>query len=95
MALQQLNPLLMALLMALILLLLTALMPWLLSVGGSKSRTVREEVVELVGCPKCGYEASRKYEKGDYVGKVVGTCPRSDGSLVIKAIYVERYESPQ
>ncbi len=92
---QQFDLLTVALLMALLMLLLAALVPWLLSVTRPKPKAVREEVVELVGCPVCGHEISRKYEKGDYVGKVVGTCPRGDGALVVKAIYVEKYESPK
>ncbi len=92
---QQVNPLLILLLAALIMLSLMALMPWLFSLSRSRSKAVREEVVELVGCPKCGHEYSRKYERGSYVGKEVGACPRGDGPLVVKAIYVERHEGPE
>lgn len=88
---QQFDALVTALLIALFLLLLTTLLPWLMAMVSSKSKVVREEVVEVLGCPKCGYESSRKYEKGDYVGKVVGTCPKDSDSLVVKAIYVEKY----
>lgn len=88
---QQIDTLMTALLIALFLLLLTTLLPWLISATSSRSKAVKEELVELVGCPKCGYESSRKYEKGDYVGKVVGTCPKDSSSLVVKVIYVEKY----
>ncbi|MEM1623215.1 MAG: hypothetical protein QW780_03985 [Sulfolobales archaeon] len=87
----QLDALMTALLIALFLLLLTTLLPWLISVTTSKSKVVKEEPIELVGCPKCGYESSRKYEKGDYVGKVVGTCPKDSSFLIVKAIYVEKH----
>lgn len=87
----QLDSLLVALMIAALLLLLTAVLPWILSVASSKSRVVKEELVEVVKCLKCDYESVRKYEKGDYVGKVVGSCPNDKGSLVVKAIYVERY----
>ena len=87
----QLDPLLMALLIAAFLLILTTLMPWLLSATSSRARVVREETVEVVGCTTCDYESVRRYEKGDYVGKAVGTCPKDGSSLVVKAIYVERF----
>lgn len=93
MLIQQFDALVTAMLIALLLLLLTTLLPWLISAASSKSKVVREELVELIGCPKCGYESSRKYEKGDYVGKIVGTCPKDSSSLVIKAIYVEKHMS--
>lgn len=88
---QQFDALIMALVIAFALILLTALLPWLISATSSKSRAVREELVEVVGCLKCDYESSRKYEKGDYVGRVVGTCPKDGASLVVKAIYLERH----
>lgn len=91
MLIQQIDTLMTALLIALFLLLLTTLLPWLISATSSRSKVAREELVELVGCLKCGYESSRKYEKGDYVGKVVGTCPKDGSSLIVRAIYVERY----
>jgi|YelNatPaOPRAMG01_1025707.scaffolds.fasta_scaffold03777_12 hypothetical protein len=87
----QLDALLMALMIAVLLLLLTAVFPWILSAVGSKSKVTREELVEVVRCLKCGYESVRRHEKGDYVGKIVGSCPNDGGSLVVKAIYVEKY----
>ncbi|MDW8011172.1 MAG: hypothetical protein RMH84_06245 [Sulfolobales archaeon] len=90
MLLQQFDTLIMALIIAFALLLLTALLPWLISAASSRSRAVREELVEVVGCLRCDYESSKKHEKGDYVGKVVGTCPKDGAFLVVKAIYVER-----
>lgn len=91
MLIQQFDALIMALLIALLLLVLTALLPWLISLTSSKPKAVREELVEVVRCPSCSYESPRKYEKGDYVGKIVGTCPRDSKPLVVKAIYIEKY----
>lgn len=87
----QLDTFLIALMIMTLLLLLTAVLPWIFSAASSKSKAVKEELVEVIKCLKCDYESIRKYEKGDYVGKIVGSCPNDGGSLVVKAIYVEKY----
>jgi hypothetical protein len=82
------DPLLAALLILSVLLILTTLLPWILT-STRKPGPAREELVSVLGCSKCGYEEIRKYGKGDYVGRPVGTCPRDGSRMVIKAIYVE------
>ena len=82
------DPLLTALLLLSILLILTALMPWLMA-STRRPRPTREELVSVLRCVRCGYEEVRKYSKGDYVGRPIGTCPRDGGQVVVKVIYVE------
>ncbi|MCC6046780.1 MAG: hypothetical protein LM571_01110 [Desulfurococcaceae archaeon] len=82
------DPLLTALLILSALLILTTLLPWILAFT-RKPGPAREELVSVLRCSKCGYEEIRKYNKGDYVGRPVGSCPRDGSRMVIKAIYVE------
>jgi hypothetical protein len=82
------DPLLTALLILSALLVLTTLLPWILAFT-RKPGPAREELVSVLRCSKCGYEEIRKYNKGDYVGRPVGSCPRDGSRMVIKAIYVE------
>lgn len=91
MVISQLDPLFMALLIAMFLFILATLVPWLISAARPKSKVTREEIVEVIGCTKCGYESMRKYEKGDYVGRIIGSCPKDGSSLIVKAIYTEKF----
>lgn len=45
------------------------------------------EVRRLVACDACGVESEGPFEKGDYVFRQVGQCPRCSGQLYIKALY--------
>jgi hypothetical protein len=45
------------------------------------------EVRRLVACDKCGVETEGPVESGDHIFREIGTCPRCDGQLYIKAIY--------
>jgi len=84
------DPLLTALLILSVLLVLTTLIPWIMA-SARKPKPTREELVSVLRCVKCGYEEVRRYDKGDYVGKPVGSCPRDGGQVVVKAIYVETF----
>ena len=84
------DPLLVGLLILSMLLLITTLLPWLVA-STRKPRPIREELISVLRCIRCGYEEVRKYDKGDYVGKPVGTCPKDGGKVVVKAIYVESF----
>ncbi|ABM80733.1 hypothetical protein [Hyperthermus butylicus] len=47
--------------------------------------------ITLLRCSSCGYEKTRRFKEGDYVGLVdQGTmCPRCGKPMVVHAIYVE------
>ncbi len=49
--------------------------------------------ITRVKCMSCGYTEERDFTKGDYVGKIVGKCPKCGGQLVVDAIF-RRKEEP-
>jgi len=44
--------------------------------------------VTVIKCEKCDYREERKFQRGDYIFKRVGTCKRCLGHLYIDDIYV-------
>ncbi len=84
------DPLLAGLLILSVLLLISTLLPWLIA-STRRPKPTREELISVLRCVRCGYEEVRKYDKGDYVGKPVNTCPKDGGQVVVKAIYVESF----
>ncbi len=51
-----------------------------------------EKTVTVLRCYDCGYQVEREFRKGDYVGKLVGKCPRCGAPLYVHAIYVKLEE---
>ena len=45
------------------------------------------EVRRLIACEGCDVESEGPFEKGDYVFREVGKCPRCGGLLFVKALY--------
>ncbi len=45
------------------------------------------EVRRLIACDACNVESEGPFEKGDYVFREVGECPRCGGQLYVKALY--------
>ena len=50
----------------------------------------RYRIVKVVKCKKCGYVEVGVPQKGDYVFKETGTCPRCKGPMYIISIYREK-----
>ena len=50
------------------------------------------KVLTVIRCTKCNYENIKDFEKGDYVLKEVGSCPKCDGTLLIYSIFRETKE---
>lgn len=50
-------------------------------------------VLRLIVCQSCGVESEGPFQKGDYVFKTVGKCPRCKGTLYIKALYTPEQKS--
>ena len=46
-------------------------------------------VLTLIQCLKCDYRDMREFEKGDYILKEIGPCPKCSGTLVIYSIFRE------
>lgn len=53
------------------------------------------KIVTLKKCLSCNYLLSKPYEKGEYIGKKEGKCPKCDGETIITAIYLEPPSQPQ
>ena len=47
------------------------------------------DVSTTIQCDRCNYETTRKFERGDYIFKEVGSCPKCKGNLFISSIYRE------
>ena len=50
------------------------------------------KVLTMIRCTKCNYMSVRDFEKGDYILKEAGTCPKCDGTLLIHSIFRETKE---
>ncbi|MEM2320789.1 MAG: hypothetical protein QXS79_02750 [Candidatus Bathyarchaeia archaeon] len=46
-----------------------------------------QKVSCVIRCVSCDYVSTREFEKGDFVLKEVGTCPRCGGNLIIYSIF--------
>jgi len=58
-----------------------------------RKRTVTKKaevpVLTTTECAKCSYKNMRKFAKGDYVYKTVGTCEKCKEPMLVTAIYAE------
>jgi hypothetical protein len=52
-------------------------------------------VMTTVACQKCGFKNVRTFERGDYVFKQAGPCPKCNDKLLVSAIYREVKEKPK
>ena len=63
-----------------------------LVLGMRQRRQVKPVIRTRVECLNCGYRVEREYKRGDYIGKIEGTCPKCGSQMVIVAVYEERSE---
>ena len=54
-----------------------------------------QPVVTTIVCQKCGFKNVREFERGDFIFKEVGPCPKCNDKLVVSAIYREIKEKPK
>jgi hypothetical protein len=52
-------------------------------------------VLTTITCQKCDFKNQREFERGDYVFKEAGPCPKCNNKLIISAIYREVKEKPK
>jgi hypothetical protein len=52
-------------------------------------------VMTTITCQKCDFRNQRVFERGDYVFKDAGPCPKCNNKLLISAIYREVKEKPK
>ena len=55
----------------------------------------KPKLLTRIECENGDYDEVRDYMDGDYVGKVVGNCPKCSSPLTITAIYKEIPKTPQ
>lgn len=48
-----------------------------------------QPVMTTITCQKCGFKNVREFERGDYVFKQVGPCPKCKETLLVSAVYRE------
>jgi predicted nucleic-acid-binding Zn-ribbon protein len=75
-------------LLALVLLAAMSLAPLL----APRKKPEQWKSITRLKCAACGYTEEREFSKGDYVGKVVGQCPKCGGRLVVDAIFRRKIE---
>jgi rRNA maturation endonuclease Nob1 len=49
----------------------------------------KKTTLTVIQCTKCAFKSIRNFQVGDYIPKIVGTCPSCGGPFQIEAIYVE------
>lgn len=47
------------------------------------------KVLTVIRCVGCNYENTREFERGDYILKEIGQCPKCNGKLYIHSIFRE------
>jgi hypothetical protein len=52
-------------------------------------------VMTIITCQKCDFKNQRQFERGDYIFKDAGPCPKCNNKLLISAIYREVTEKPK
>ena len=45
------------------------------------------KTVTSIACYNCKFNEEREFERGDYIGKTLGKCPKCKGQRYIKSIY--------
>ncbi|MGC8974631.1 MAG: hypothetical protein ACP5KB_00350 [Thermoprotei archaeon] len=63
--------------------------------SSTQKKEERGRIITIKKCLNCGYVLSKPYEKGDYVGKKEGRCPKCNGEMMTTAIYLEPPPQPQ
>lgn len=61
--------------------------------GLSLSKKSEKKVVTRIECMKCGLKEIRKFNKGDYVLKLIENCNKCAEPKLITAIYAEEKEN--
>jgi hypothetical protein len=52
-------------------------------------------VLTTITCQKCDFKNQREFERGDFIFKEAGPCPKCNNKLLISAIYREVKEKPK
>ncbi len=48
----------------------------------------------VLKCSVCEHTEKREFKKGDYVGKIIGECPKCGSTMYIHAIFSEKVSMP-
>ena len=52
-----------------------------------EGKTGESKTVTSIACYNCKFSEEREFERGDYIGKTLGKCPKCKGQRYIKSIY--------
>ena len=55
--------------------------------SGKESKPGETKTVTSIACYKCKYGEERDFERGDFIGKSLGKCPKCKGQRYIRSIY--------
>ena len=73
---------------ALVVLLLTNPVQQRPSTKGKGEESGEGKTITSLACHRCEFSDQREFQRGDFVGKSLGTCPKcKNGELYIRAIY--------
>lgn len=48
-----------------------------------------QRITTMIRCMNCDYVTAREFERGDYILKEIGACPKCGGNLIIHSIFRE------
>jgi predicted nucleic-acid-binding Zn-ribbon protein len=51
------------------------------------TKLVETKTITSIACYNCKFVEEREFERGDFIGKALGKCPKCKGQRYIKSIY--------
>jgi len=81
------------LMLGLIMLALSAYMFFQMRRGAPKISLGAYQVNTTILCQKCGFKNIRSFERGDFLFKEMGPCPKCNEKMFVSSIYREAEES--
>ncbi|MEM1525623.1 MAG: hypothetical protein QXZ41_04685 [Ignisphaera sp.] len=60
-----------------------------MAMNPDKYDEVPYKYISIIKCVSNDHTADREFQEGDFVGKVIGECPKCGNKLVIDAIYAQ------
>ncbi len=67
----------------------------MLMTAKKRNEEKKDEFKTVLKCPNCGYEVTREWKEGDFVGMVEGKCPKCGSLMRIEKIYKDVEEEEE